>query len=85
MTHPHLLLPPEPSGTPNDIQIRILSSTSIYVRWMPPDFLDQNGVITGYIVILGNIDSNSSHQYNASGNITMQHIEGKQMIMFHEV
>ena len=72
-----LLASPEPSGTPNTIQITTLSSTSIEVRWLPPDLLDQNGVITGYTVILTNVKSGSTHEYNTSGDITVQHIEGK--------
>ena len=74
-----LLASPEPSGTPNTIQITTLSSTSIEVRWLPPDLLDQNGVITGYTVILTNLESGTSHEYNTSGNVTVQHIEGKPM------
>ena len=74
-----LLASPEPSGTPNTIQITILSSTSIEVQWQPPDFHDQNGIITGYTVILTNIETGLSHEYNTSGNVRVQHIEGKLM------
>ena len=73
------LASPEPSGTPNEIQIAILSSTSIEVQWLPPDFHDQNGIITGYTVILTNMETGSSHEYNISGNVRVQHIEGKLM------
>ena len=73
----------EPSGTPNAIQIRILSSSSIEVQWLPPDFIDQNGVITGYTVVLNNIETGTSHEYNTSGNVTVQIIEGK--LMFTEM
>ena len=75
-----LLNSPEPSGTPNVIQISILSSTSIEVQWLPPDFIDQNGIITGYTVILTNMESCSSHEYNTSGNVTVQHIRGILML-----
>ena len=75
-----LLTSPEPSGTPNVIQISILSSTSIEVQWQPPDFIDQNGIITGYTVILTNMESGSSHEYNTSGNVTVQHIRGILML-----
>ena len=67
----------EPSGTPNAIQIRILSSTSIEVQWLPPDFIDQNGVITGYTVILTNFETGTFHEYYTSGNVTVQIIEGE--------
>ena len=76
---PLLLSSLEPSGTPNSIQITIFSSTSIEVRWLPPDFIDQNGVITGYTVILTNMETGTSHEYNTSASVTVQHIEGKLM------
>jgi len=41
----------EPSGAPKAVQIHNISSTSIDVQWQPPDFLDQNGVLTGYTVV----------------------------------
>ena len=69
----------EPSGTPNVIQISILSSTSIEVQWLPPDFIDQNGVITGYTIILTNLESGFSQNCNTSGNVTVQIIDGKLM------
>ena len=72
-----LLTFPEPSGTPNVI---ILSSTSIEVQWQPPDFIDQNGIITAYTVILTNMESGSSQKYNTSGNVTVQHIRGILMV-----
>ena len=72
-----LLASPEPSGTPNAVYISVLSSTSIEVQWLPPDFIDQNGIITGYTVILNNMESGSSHEYSTPGNVTVQHIEGK--------
>ena len=72
-----LLASPEPSGTPNGIYIGVLSSTSIEVQWLPPDFIDQNGIITGYTVILTNMETGASHEYSISGNVTVQHIQGK--------
>ena len=75
-----LLASPEPSGTPNGIYIGVLSSTSIEVQWLPPDFIDQNGIITGYTVILTNMESGSSHEYNTSGDVTVQHIRGILML-----
>ena len=71
----------EPSRPPNAIQISILSSTSIEVQWLPPDFIDQNGIITGYTVILINMESGSFQKYNTSGNVTVQIIEGKLIIV----
>ena len=72
---------PEPSGVPKAIQVSILSSTSIEVRWLPIDFLDQNGIIIGYTVILTNMKTGSSHEYNTSGNVTVRYIEGEVLFL----
>jgi len=47
------------------------------MQWQPPDFLDQNGVLTGYTVVVTKIGSSSSIEYNTSSKVTSQHIEGK--------
>jgi len=62
----------EPSAAPNAIQIRVLSSTSAEMQWQPPNLLDQNGVITGYTVILTSTDV-----YNLTSNETHIHVDGK--------
>ena len=40
----------EPSGPPLNVQALTNSSTSILVKWDPPNELDRNGVITHYVV-----------------------------------
>ena len=40
----------EPSGPPLNVQALTQSSTSILVKWSPPNELDRNGVITRYVV-----------------------------------
>ena len=39
-----------PSGSPRNVKALAMSSTSILVKWNPPNELDRNGVITKYIV-----------------------------------
>ena len=43
-----------PTGSPTNIQVRLLSSTSVIISWGPPDILHQNAPITGYILHLIN-------------------------------
>ena len=40
----------EPSGAPINIQVRVLSSSSVEVQWEPPSFIHHNGLISGYWV-----------------------------------
>jgi hypothetical protein len=40
----------EPSGAPDSIQVRVLSSSSVEVHWEPPSFIHHNGIIIGYWV-----------------------------------
>ena len=75
--HNFYLATSEPSGTPNTVKVHMLSSTSVEVQWLPPDFIDQNGIIIGYTVILTNMETGISHEYNTRGNVTVQHIKGK--------
>lgn len=52
----------EPSGAPTSIQIRLLSSTSIRVTWQPPEFLEQNGPLEGYIFLLADVEQESHNE-----------------------
>ena len=40
----------EPSGAPVNIQVHILSSSSVEVQWDPPGTLHHNGIINQYWV-----------------------------------
>ena len=46
----HLNVCAAPSGPPQNLQGRTVSSRSITLSWEPPLFEDQNGVITGYTI-----------------------------------
>ena len=60
----------EPSWSPT-ITATEASSDSIYLRWSPPPFEDQNGIITGYV-----IDSLSNRKNSSfSVNLTEHHLE----------
>lgn len=41
-----------PSGSPQNFEATVLSSTMVTLSWEPPNESDRNGVITGYIINL---------------------------------
>ena len=41
-----------PSGTPTNVQVFAISSTSIRLRWDPPQLEDQNGIIQAYNITI---------------------------------
>ena len=47
-----LLLNPStaPSGPPQELRVLSVTSTNVTLSWVPPSFLQQNGVIRGYSV-----------------------------------
>jgi len=63
-----LVLSPEPSGPPLNVRAITMSSTSIFVKWSPPNELDRNGVITHYIVKYSSLGTESS--INTTDNAT---------------
>lgn len=42
---------PAPSGSPNEVEAIPQGPNSIHLSWGPPDFIRQNGPITGYDVM----------------------------------
>ena len=67
----------EPSGAPKNIQIQVLSSTSVKVLWDPPDFLDQNGVITTYWISVIDVSLKTESIFNTTMDSKFIVIEGK--------
>ena len=51
-----------PSGPPQNFQSSEVSSRSITFTWDPPLFEDQNGVITGYIINVTEIEMEESFE-----------------------
>lgn len=58
----------EPSGPPLNVQALTNSSTSILVKWDPPNELDRNGVITHYMVNYSSLSGEAS--INTTDNST---------------
>ena len=64
-----------PSGSPTGVVISVLSSTSLLVTWQPPDEFEQNGIITGYQIVLS-YQSEISEMYNVSGSKLSLQVDG---------
>ena len=48
---------PAPSGSPQNVSVSSLSSTSIFIFWEPPSLETQNGIITEYRVNITEIET----------------------------
>lgn len=46
----------EPDGPPIHIEMFILNSTTVHLKWSPPELHLQNGIITGYNVVVNWLD-----------------------------
>ena len=60
----------EPTGPPNALQVNVLSSTSAELIWEPPDFLEQNGLLVEYAVLLFNNGTGRQMIYITPANQT---------------
>lgn len=58
-----LLFPTAPSGSPQNVSVISLSSTSLSISWDPPSLETQNGVITQYRVNVTEIETGSVFSY----------------------
>ena len=43
-----------PSAPPQNVTITVINSTAIIISWSPPSYLDQNGDIIGYQLMITN-------------------------------
>ena len=50
-------------------------SSALVVEWMPPELRQRNGLITGYIMILTNLESSDQLTYNVE--VLNVHVEGE--------
>ena len=50
-------------------------SSALVVEWMPPEIRQRNGLITGYVVILTNLESSDQLTYNV--DLLNVHVEGE--------
>lgn len=55
-TYLFLYFLPAPDGPPTNIEMFIMNSTTVHLKWSSPDIQLQNGAITGYNVIVNWLD-----------------------------
>ena len=61
-----------PSSAPHEISAQAISSTRFTITWLPPLEDDVNGIITGYTVLIYEVDTNTTNIYNTTyANITL--------------
>ena len=58
-----------PSAPPQNVTITVINSTAILISWNPPSFLDQNGDIIGYQLIITSRINSLAIMYNIT-NVT---------------
>lgn len=52
-----------PSGPPTNLNGSSLNSSSIFLSWGPPLPEERNGDITGYVINVTNLDSETMHHF----------------------
>ena len=63
----HAIINSVPSGEPTNVTIQVLSSTSILLKWEPPLFSEQNGVISGYTILVTLLQDGSVQPHLTTG------------------
>ena len=65
-----------PSGSPTGVIVEALSSTSVLIKWSPPEILLRNGVITKYNLNIVFASNNTFQSYSVPPAILAFRIEG---------
>ena len=65
-----------PTGVPTNVHLEMQSSGSVFLTWQPPPLSQQNGIISGYTILLTALQDGSSHVYNLTGTASSHHFEG---------
>lgn len=60
-----------PSGPVVNLTIEVTSSTSLFLRWEPPELEDQNGIIIGYVVNVTAVETGMTFQLSSSDSSLM--------------
>jgi hypothetical protein len=67
-----------PDGSPQNVMIQIQSSTSVIIKWEPPELTAQNGVITKYNLIVTFVSNRTTQMYSVPANVLSIRVEGVQ-------
>lgn len=60
-----------PTGAPQNVSVIPLNATSLYVTWRPPQTDLQNGLITGYNVLLNEIETASTQIISSTNSLSV--------------
>ena len=66
----------EPTGSPTNVMLEALSSTSVLIQWQPPEPLLRNGVITKYTLIVNFVKNETIRTFSVPATTLSLHIEG---------
>ena len=65
-----------PNGSPTNVMIEVLSSTSVVIKWGPPELLLRNGIITKYSLIVNFVKNDTVQRYTVPATTLSVQIEG---------
>jgi len=65
-----------PSGSPTNVMIEVLSSTSVFIKWQPPEPLLSNGVITKYTLSVHFVKNETIRTFSVPAATLSVHVEG---------
>ena len=65
-----------PSGSPTNVTIEVLSSTSVFIKWQPPELLLSNGVITKYTLSVHFVKNETTRTFSVPAATLSVHVEG---------
>ena len=72
-----IFLCPVPSGSPINITLEAESSSELFISWQPPEQLKQNGIITGYRILISSSDTSSqARAYTVPADINSLRVTG---------
>ena len=74
-----------PAGPPTNVVINVRTSTSVSVKWEPPELTDRNGVIIRYNLIVTFVGNDTVQRYPVPANVLAIPIEGSYLdtAMYH--
>ena len=58
------------------MKIETQSSTSVLIKWEPPELTSRNGVITKYNLIVTFVSNSTAQKYSVPANVLSIRIEG---------
>ena len=60
-----------PEGSPTNVAIDVLSSSSVILKWEPPELADRNGIIIKYYINVTFSGNNTVQRYSVPDTSTI--------------